>query len=195
MSLIIGIDPGSRMTGYGIIQSVGERLVFLDAGTIRTEGSDMPSRITQIFSGVERIVRHYQKYYDEPMAGAIEEVFMAQNPDSALKLGQARGAAIAGLTACGLTVSEYTARQIKQAVCGYGAAGKEQVAEMVCRILTLQVMPQADAADGLACAICHAHTSHSLNKLLGGMARQSTSRKKGRWRLSEEDILAMKRQN
>lgn len=193
MTLIIGIDPGSRMTGYGIIQSAGDRLTFLDAGTIRADGEDIAARLTQIFSGVERIVRHYQRYYDEPMVGAIEEVFMAQNPDSALKLGQARGAAIVALTACGLGVSEYTARQIKQSVCGYGAATKEQVGDMVCRLLSLQVIPQADAADGLACAICHAHTSHSVHKLLGGNFGRSTAKKKGRWRLSEADILAMKR--
>lgn len=193
MTLIIGIDPGSRMTGYGIIRSVGDHLTFLDAGTIRTDGDDMTVRLTQIFAGVERIVKHYQKYYDEPMVGAIEEVFMAQNPDSALKLGQARGAAIVALTACGLPVSEYTARQIKQAVCGYGAASKEQVTEMVCRLLALDVKPQADAGDGLACAICHAHTSHSVHKLLGGNFGRTTAKKKGRWRLSESDILAIKR--
>lgn len=193
MTLIIGIDPGSRMTGYGIIRSVGDRLTFLDAGTIRTDGDEMTVRLTQIFAGVERIVKHYQKYHDEPMVGAIEEVFMAQNPDSALKLGQARGAAIVALTACGLPVSEYTARQIKQAVCGYGAASKEQVTAMVCRLLSLDVVPQADAGDGLACAICHAHTSHSVHKLLGGNFGRTTAKKKGRWRLSESDILAIKR--
>lgn len=191
MTLIIGIDPGSRLTGYGIIRAVGDDLTFLDAGTIRTESADMPVRIGQIFAGICRIVNHYQKYYDEPFHSAIEQVFMANNPDSALKLGQARGAAIAGLTACGLTVSEYTARQIKQAVCGYGAANKEQVTAMVCRLLSLDVMPQADAGDGLACAICHAHSSHSMHKLLGNNALvgRSASKKKGRWRLSEEDLL------
>lgn len=191
MTLIIGIDPGSRLTGYGIIRAAGDDLTFLDAGTIRTESVDMPVRIGQIFAGICRIVNHYQKYYDEPFHSAIEQVFMANNPDSALKLGQARGAAIAGLTACGLTVSEYTARQIKQAVCGYGAADKEQVTAMVCRLLSLDVMPQADAGDGLACAICHAHSSHSMHKLLGNNALvgRSASKKKGRWRLSEEDLL------
>lgn len=194
MSLIIGIDPGSRMTGYGIISSHADKLTFLDAGTIRTDSSDMPTRIAQIFSGVYRIVQHYQKYSDEPMHAAIEQVFMATNPDSALKLGQARGAAIAALTAMNLSVSEYTARQIKQAVCGYGAADKEQVSAMVCRILSLDVVPQADAADGLACAICHAHSSHSMHKLLGNAALsgRSTSKKKGRWRLSEEDLLKLR---
>ena len=190
MTLIIGIDPGSRMTGYGIIRAVGDDLTFLDAGTIRTDGVDMPVRIGQIFDGIARIVQHYQKYHDEPIHSAIEQVFMATNPDSALKLGQARGAAIASLTAQGLTVSEYTARQIKQAVCGYGAADKEQVTAMVCRILELSVVPQADASDGLACAICHAHSSHSMYKLLGNSALKgrATTKKKGRWRLSETDL-------
>lgn len=182
MTLIIGIDPGSRMTGYGVIHAVNDRLTFLDAGTIRTNSTSMPERISQIFEGIARVVKYYQKYYDEPTHSAIEQVFMANNPDSALKLGQARGAAIASLTAQGLTVSEYTARQIKQAVCGYGAADKEQVTAMVCRILALDVIPQADASDGLACAICHAHSSHSMHKLLGNTALKghATSKKKGR---------------
>ncbi len=195
MTLIIGIDPGSRMTGYGIVRQEGERLSFLDAGTIRTDSSAMPERIAQIFAGITRIVTYYQKYDQSPMHAAIEQVFMADNPDSALKLGQARGAAIAALTALELSVSEYTARQIKQAVCGYGAADKEQVSAMVCKILTLEVTPQADAADGLACAICHAHSSHSMHRLLNNAALvgRSHSKRKGRWRLSEEDVLALKR--
>ena len=194
MTLIIGIDPGSRMTGYGIISTYNDKLSFLDAGTSRTNSTDITERIAQIFAGVSRIVTHYQKYSDKPMQAAIEQVFMASNPDSALKLGQARGAAIAALTALDLQVSEYTARQIKQAVCGYGAADKEQVTAMVCRILSLEVIPQADAADGLACAICHAHASHSMNKLLGAAAlgSRTSSKKKGRWRLHEEDLLKLK---
>ena len=95
MTLIIGIDPGSRMTGYGIISTDNDKLSFLDAGTIRTNSTDITERIAQIFAGVSRIVTHYQKYSDKPMQAAIEQVFMASNPDSALKLGQARGAAIA----------------------------------------------------------------------------------------------------
>ncbi|UNU73176.1 crossover junction endodeoxyribonuclease RuvC [Moraxella nasovis] len=194
MTLIIGIDPGSRMTGYGIISTHADKLTFIDAGTIRTDSSDMPTRIAQIFGGVSRIVAHHQKYTQTTMYAAVEQVFMASNPDSALKLGQARGAAIAALTALNLTVSEYTARQIKQAVCGYGAADKEQVSAMVCRILSLSVVPQADAADGLACAICHAHSSHSMSKLLGNtiFSSRTTSKKKGRWRLSEEDASWLK---
>lgn len=194
MTIFIGIDPGSRMTGYGIIRLVGDKLEFLDAGTIHTQldsEQNMPERLKRIFFGITRIVEHYQKYTDEPITCGIEQVFMATNPDSALKLGQARGTAITALVAKDLPVAEYTARQIKQAVCGYGAADKEQVTAMVCRILSLDVIPQADAGDGLACAICHAHSSHSMHKLLGNSALRgrSASKKKGRWRLSEADLL------
>ena len=127
MAIIIGIDPGSRMTGYGIVQQTGDKLTYIDAGTIRTDTKEMPERLKRIFNGLTRITQHHLKYADEPIYTAIEQVFMAENPDSALKLGQARGAAIAAMVALDLEVSEYTARQIKQAVCGYGAAAKEQV--------------------------------------------------------------------
>ncbi len=171
MALIIGIDPGSRLTGYGIIQKEGQKLHFVDAGTIRTETLEMPERLKRIFDGLTRIIDFHQ-----PTEAAVEQIFMAQNPDSALKLGQARGAAITALVNKDLSVAEYTARQIKQSVVGYGAAEKEQVQMMVMRLLSLTIKPQADAADALACAICHAHTSGSLNRLavinaLGGMAR------------------------
>ena len=194
MAIIIGIDPGSRMTGYGIIHQAGDKLRYLDAGTIRTEPKEMPERLKRIFNGITRITEYHLKYANDPIHAAIEQVFMAENPDSALKLGQARGAAIAALVALDLEVSEYTARQIKQSVCGYGAASKEQVQEMVCRILQLDVTPQADAADGLACAICHAHSSHSMSKLLmnSALRGRGSSKKKGRWRLTEEDVANLR---
>ena len=171
MSLIIGIDPGSRLTGYGIIEKDGQKLKFVDAGTIRTETTEMPERLKRIFAGVERIVK-----FHGPTEAAVEQIFMAKNPDSAVKLGQARGAAIAALVNLDLQVAEYTARQIKQSVVGYGAAEKEQVQMMVMKLLNLSVQPQQDAADALAAAICHAHASGSMSKLavlnaLGGMAR------------------------
>lgn len=193
--IILGIDPGSRMTGYGVILQNNDALRFLDAGTIHTQGSEMPLRIGQIFAGIARVVAHHQKYQNLPIYGAIEKVFMAQNPDTALKLGQARGAAIAALTASDIEVFEYTARQIKQSVCGYGAADKVQVQAMVGRILSLQVGMQADAADGLACAICHAHSHHSLQKLLGAasLSARAKSKKQGRWRLSEDDLPALQK--
>ena len=181
MSLIIGIDPGSRLTGYGIIQKEGQKLIFVDAGTISTEAADMPERLKRIFAGIDRIVK-----FHGPTEAAVEQVFMAQNPDSALKLGQARGAAIAALVNLDLQVAEYTARQIKQSVVGYGAADKEQVQMMVMRLLNLSIKPQQDAADALAAAICHAHASGSMTKLavlnaLGGMAlgrSRSSSRRR-----------------
>ena len=181
MSLIICIDPGSRLTGYGIIQKEGQKLIFVYVFTIRTEAADMPDRLNCIFAGIDRIAKHHP-----PTEAAVEQVFMAQNPDSALKLGQARGAAIAALVNLDLQVAEYTARQIKQSVVGYGAADKEQVQMMVMRLLNLSIKPQQDAADALAAAICHAHASGSMTKLavlnaLGGMARgrsRSSSRRR-----------------
>lgn len=182
MSMIIGIDPGSRMTGYGIIVCEGNKLSFVDAGTIRTETPEIPERMKRIFDGLTRIIQFHR-----PNEGAVEQVFMAVNPDSALKLGQARGAAITALVNQNLSVGEYTARQIKQSVVGHGAADKEQVQMMVTRLLGLTITPQADAADALACAICHAHASTSMNKLLlaagAGRGRASMSRGRGRWRL------------
>ena len=171
MTLIIGIDPGSRLTGYGIIEKDGQKLKFVDAGTIRTETKEMPERLKRIFAGIHRIVE-----FHGPTEAAVEQVFMAQNPDSALKLGQARGAAIAALVNLDLQVAEYTARQIKQSVVGYGAADKEQVQMMVMKLFNLSIQPQSDAADALAAAICHAHASGTMSKLavlnaLGGMAR------------------------
>lgn len=177
MSLIIGIDPGSRLTGYGIISREGSKLSFVNAGTIRTEVADMPERLKRIFDGISRIVS-----FHGPVEAAVEQVFLSNNADSALKLGQARGAAIAALMFHNLSVAEYTARQIKLSVVGYGAADKEQVQHMVVRLLNLNVVPQADAADALAAAICHAHASSTMGKLAmarsGGMARG-----RGRWRL------------
>ncbi|QXW24856.1 crossover junction endodeoxyribonuclease RuvC [Acinetobacter johnsonii] len=169
MSLIIGIDPGSRLTGYGIIEHEGSKLRFVDAGTIRTETAEMPERLKRIFAGVDRIVK-----FHGPTEAAVEQVFMAQNPDSALKLGQARGAAIAALTNLDLQVAEYTARQIKQSVVGYGAADKEQVQMMVMKLLNLEIKPRR--CSRCLSAICHAHASGSMSKMavlnaLGGMAR------------------------
>ncbi|KCY80259.1 crossover junction endodeoxyribonuclease RuvC [Acinetobacter baumannii 24812_7] len=146
MPLIIGIDPGSRLTGYGIIEKDGSKLRFVDAGTIRTETQEMPERLKRIFAGVERIVK-----FHGPTEAAVEQVFMAQNPDSALKLGQARGAAIAALVNLDLQVAEYTARQIKQSVVGYGAADKEQVQMMVMRLLNLTIKPSSRCS---RCSCC-----------------------------------------
>lgn len=162
MSIILGIDPGSRITGYGVIQQKGSRCVYIASGCIRTKGDVLAPKLDMIFSGVSEIIQQYQ-----PSEFAIEQVFMAKNPDSALKLGQARGAAIVAATQADLYVCEYSARQIKQAVSGTGGASKEQVQQMVMQILSLSGRPQADAADGLGVAICHAHTAQSLVAMSG----------------------------
>lgn len=178
---ILGIDPGSRATGYGIIEKHGSELSFVAAGAIKTTpGASMPVRIKQIFAGLTQVIA-----LEKPDTAAIEQVFMATNPDAALKLGQARGAAIAAMTALDLEVSEYTARQIKQSAAGYGAASKEQMQHMVAKLLRHDEPLSFDAADALACAICHAHFNHSLNKLLGTTTNTAVNarRKKGRWRL------------
>ncbi|MDR0996826.1 MAG: crossover junction endodeoxyribonuclease RuvC [Zoogloeaceae bacterium] len=153
MKRILGIDPGLNRTGFGVIERHGQKLVYVASGTIKSEAKDaLPFRIAAIFAGVQEVVKTYA-----PDEAAIEKVFVNVNPQATLLLGQARGAALAGLTLDGLPVAEYTALQIKQAVVGYGKAAKEQVAHMVMRLLNLTVEPKADAADALACAITHAH--------------------------------------
>lgn len=160
--IILGIDPGSRITGYGVIERVQGKLVYRGSGCIRVADAALPERLATIFTGVSDVIRQFS-----PDCFAIEQVFMAKNPDSALKLGQARGAAIVAATQGELPVSEYSARQIKQAVVGKGGADKTQVQHMVKHLLQLPGTPQADAADALAVALCHAHTEQSLIKLAG----------------------------
>ena len=164
MSIILGIDPGSRFTGYGVIKQQGRTFTYLGSGCIKalSQGDDLGSRLQTIFAGVSEIILQFK-----PDMFAIEQVFMAKNPDSALKLGQARGAAIVAATNHSLVIAEYSARQIKQAVVGTGSADKSQVQHMVKTILTLPGTPQADAADALAVALCHAHSYQSLEKLAG----------------------------
>ncbi|MFT6926445.1 MAG: crossover junction endodeoxyribonuclease RuvC [Psychromonas sp.] len=166
MSIILGIDPGSRITGYGVIQQKGSKCIYIASGCIRTKGDMLAPKLDMIFNGISEIIKQYQ-----PTEFGIEQVFMAKNPDSALKLGQARGAAIVAATQADLYVCEYSARQIKQAVSGSGAASKEQVQQMVMQILNLSGRPQADAADGLAVAICHAHTAQTLVAMSGQVAK------------------------
>lgn len=164
MSIILGIDPGSRLTGYGIIKQEGRSFTYLGSGCIKaiSAGPELADRLQTIFAGVSELTVQFS-----PDMFAIEQVFMAKNPDSALKLGQARGAAIVAATNAGLPIAEYSARQIKQSVVGTGAATKEQVQHMVRTILKLPANPQADAADALAVALCHAHSHDSLIKLQG----------------------------
>lgn len=157
MALILGIDPGSRKTGFGIVNAEGNRHEYVASGVIRLPDGPLPERLRIIFDNITEIVNRYSPQYV-----AVEEVFMAKSAGSALKLGQARGAAVVACVASGLDVAEYTARQVKQAVVGTGAADKGQVQHMVKLLLRLSETPQEDAADALACALCHAHTRQSL---------------------------------
>lgn len=153
---ILGIDPGSRVTGFGVIDVSGERLCYVDSGCIRTAAGAFNSRLEEIFRNVGRLIAMHA-----PAEVCLERVFMHRNADSALKLGHARAAAICavftGNRECRPVVSEYSPREIKQAVAGYGAAEKTQVQHMVCRLLALQGAVQSDAGDALAVAVCHAY--------------------------------------
>ena len=149
---ILGIDPGLRTTGFGVIDADGPRLAYVASGVIRIAPGALPPRLKTIHDGIGEVLRQYQ-----PHSAVVEIVFVNVNPQSTLLLGQARGAAITTLVAGGLPVHEYTALQIKQAVVGYGRAAKSQVQAMVQRLLGLPGLPSPDAADALACAICHAN--------------------------------------
>lgn len=161
---ILGIDPGLRTTGFGIIHKQGNKLSYIASGTIKTPDADLPLRLKTILDGVAEIIRTYA-----PDCSAIEKVFVNVNPQSTLLLGQARGAAICALVSADLAVAEYTALQVKQAVVGHGKAQKSQVQDMVQRLLLLSGMPSTDAADALGVAICHAHSGDAL-AALGALA-------------------------
>ena len=154
--IILGIDPGSCITGYGIIQLLGSQLIYLDSGCIKLTNVAFFERLEKIFTNLQNIVAEHK-----PHEVAVEQVFTHINPSAALKLGQARGAAITAATVAKLMVSEYSARQVKQSVVGYGAANKQQVQHMVRLLLNLDRSPQVDAADALAIAICHAQVRQS----------------------------------
>jgi crossover junction endodeoxyribonuclease RuvC len=161
---ILGIDPGLRTTGFGVIEQHGAKLTYVASGTIKTQDASLPERLKTILAGVSEVVRTYM-----PDCAAVEKVFVNVNPQSTLLLGQARGAAICALVAADLKVSEYTALQLKQAVVGHGKAQKHQVQDMVQRLLLLPGLPGSDAADALGVAICHAHSGDSL-AALGALA-------------------------
>ncbi len=152
MRRIIGIDPGSRITGYGIINSDGVNSRLVVGGVIKTREPHLPQRLGEIFTGLKSIVEAYQ-----PQEMAVEEVFMAKNPSSALKLGQARGAAVCAGVEYGMAIYEYSTRSVKQAVVGKGGADKDQVQYMVKLLLNMGYDPSADEADALAVALAHAH--------------------------------------
>ncbi|WOC78586.1 crossover junction endodeoxyribonuclease RuvC [Stutzerimonas frequens] len=168
MTLILGIDPGSRITGYGVVRDTGRGCEYVASGCIRTGSGELSERLHAVFSGVSEVIRTYG-----PVTMGIEQVFMARNADSALKLGQARGAAIVAGAEAGLQIAEYTATQVKQAIAGTGGADKQQVQMMVMHLLKLLEKPQIDASDALAIALCHAHHRQSLvpHGLIGAKRR------------------------
>ena len=160
MPVILGVDPGSQITGFGVIAAEPGRFRYITSGCIRLAREEMPIRLKLIFEALTSIIADHQ-----PEEMAIEQVFMAKSAGSALKLGQARGAAIVAAVQRDLRVFEYSARRVKQSVVGTGAAQKEQVQHMVMALLALPAAPQADAADALAVALCHAQTRQSLLRL------------------------------
>ncbi|HAI97550.1 MAG: crossover junction endodeoxyribonuclease RuvC [Cycloclasticus sp.] len=162
---ILGIDPGSRVTGYGVVEIVARNVKYVDSGCIRTGSGDLPDRLKKIYQGVREIIEHYN-----PQEMAVEQVFMGRNADSALKLGQARASAICAGFEHDINVFEYAARQIKQALVGKGSADKTQVQHMVKVLLKLQGDPQMDASDALAVALCHFHTEQITQSTKGLLA-------------------------
>jgi crossover junction endodeoxyribonuclease RuvC len=173
---VLGIDPGSVITGYGLIESDGARSFHLTHGHIRVKGDSFPERLGHIHSELVEIINQWQ-----PQEVAIEQVFLSNNPMSALKLGQARGAAITAAVSRQLPVAEYAPRLVKKVVTGSGAADKHQVQTMVKAMLQIESILQVDAADGLAIAICHAH-SRNINaaSLSDGAALAPRKRARGR---------------
>ena len=160
MALILGVDPGSRITGFGIISHQGSRSEYVTSGIIRLPRTSLPERLKVIHDNLTEIVEQYC-----PQELAIEEVFLARDAKAAIKLGQARGAAIVACVNKGMPVFEYAAKTIKLAVVGTGGADKRQVQHMVKSLLKLPEAPSEDAADALAAALCHAHTQQSMIRI------------------------------
>lgn len=162
MIRILGIDPGSQVTGYGIVDMDGNHATHVTHGIIRVSGEELGDKLHLIFKEIGRVIATHQ-----PAEAAIERVFMHRNADSALKLGQARGSAITAIAEHGLPAFEYTANQVKQATVGKGHAAKQQVQHMVKVLLCLTESPQSDAADALAIALCHGHSREGLLRMAG----------------------------
>jgi crossover junction endodeoxyribonuclease RuvC len=167
---ILGIDPGLRTTGFGVIEQAGGKLRYITSGCVRSGDGELAARLKAILEGLAEVIAA-----NRPQQVAIEKVFVNVNPQSTLLLGQARGSAICAAVIAGLPVAEYTALQVKQAVVGKGHAKKEQVQHMVKRLLALPGDPSPDAADALACAICHAH-----GEKLGNVLMKNLRMKNGR---------------
>ena len=149
---ILGIDPGSRLTGFGVVDCRGDVQGYVASGSVQSIGGTFPDRLRRIFQSVGEIMAEYR-----PDVVVVESVFMHRNASSALKLGQARSAAICATFGYDVEIHEYAPREIKQAIVGTGAATKDQVTHMVCRLLKLDGQPSSDAADALAAALCHAN--------------------------------------
>ena len=160
MSIILGVDPGSRLTGYGLVCFKKQRFIHIDHGTIKTPDGEFADKLHHIFTELNRVIAQHK-----PQTAAIEQVFFSKNAQSALKLGQARGAAITAISHNACKLFEYSAKQIKQSVSGTGAADKRQIQQMVKILLNLNQVPQSDAADALACAICHCHHRGVLDRI------------------------------
>jgi len=170
---ILGIDPGSRITGYGLIEITGSGPVCLSFDAIRLNEATLPGRLRQLFNTLQSVVETYR-----PQEVGIEKVFVHKNVDSAIKLGQARGVAIAAVATKDLALAEYAPREIKLAVVGTGAADKNQVAQMVKAMLKLSTMPPIDATDALAVALCHYHARLS----------RVTNQRKDSWRNYDRQV-------
>ncbi len=154
--LVLGIDPGTAITGYGLVQETGEGLALVDCGVITTPaGQSLPLRLQTIYQGLTSLIERTR-----PSTAAVEELFFGRNVRTALSVGQARGVTLLALADAGLPIYEYKPLEIKQAIAGYGNAGKEQVQEMVRMLLGLPDVPRPDdAADAVAVAICHIHSA------------------------------------
>jgi len=163
MARILGIDPGSRLTGFGVIDETTTGYKYVASGCLRIKGDNFPLRLKQIFAGISDVVEEYQ-----PTEMAIEQVFMHKNADSALKLGQARGAAICAVQLFDIPVFEYAAREIKQAVVGKGSADKLQVQHMVKVLLSITGELQIDASDALGISLCHSNFQQTQRRLTQG---------------------------
>ena len=170
---ILGLDPGSRVTGYGLVEEAGGRFRHLASGCLRPRGEDHLARLGELFRAVEALLAELR-----PEEVAVEQVFVRRNAASALKLGQARGALLGAVAARGLRVAEYSPAEIKQALVGTGRARKEQVQHMVRALLGLDREPPQDAADALACALCHGQARRTLSRLPAGYRRRCLG---GRW--------------
>ena len=170
---ILGIDPGLRTTGFGVLDAEGPRLCYVASGVIQTHGAEqgnLPARLKLLFDGITELKARYT-----PDVAAVEIVFVNVNPQATLLLGQARGACLTALVSSELAVAEYTALQMKQAVAGHGKAAKSQVQSMVQRLLSLPAAPRPDAADALGLAITHAHAGRTVALLQAAGAGRTTA--------------------